>query len=92
VQRTINVTATPNANGWTCKVRIEEKGRTVSEHAVTVTKADKQRFAPDSTVGDLVKRSFEFLLEHEPPQGILSHYNLTDIQRYFPEWDGLIRG
>jgi len=91
VQRTINVAATPTANGWTCTVRVDEKGRTVSEHTVTVTMADKQRFAPHSTIEDLVTRSFEFLLEREPPTSILPRFNLTEIERYFPDYPTTIR-
>jgi hypothetical protein len=83
--------ATPNPNGWTCKVRIEEEGRTLSEHTVTVTKEDKERFAPYSTVEDLVRRSFEFLLEREPPTSILHTFALPDIERYFPDFPGTIR-
>jgi hypothetical protein len=91
VQRTINVAATPTADGWTCTVRVDEKGRTVSEHSVTVTKADKQRFAPHSTVEDLVTRSFEFLLEREPPTSILRAFALPDIERYFPDFSRAIK-
>lgn len=83
--------ATSNADGWTCEVRIEGDGRTVSEHAVTVTMADRERFAPYSTVEDLVTRSFEFLLEREPPTSILPRFNLTEIERYFPDYPTTIR-
>lgn len=82
----INVKATPNAKGWTCQVRIDDDGRTRSEHTVEVTSADKKRLAPQSTVEDLVTRSFEFLLEREPPASILRTFALLDIQRYFPEY------
>jgi DNA-binding protein len=85
------VEATPNVDGWICKVRIEDGGRTVSEHAVTVTKADKERFAPQATVEDLVTRSFEFLLEREPPTSILRTFALPDIERYFPDFPTKIR-
>jgi hypothetical protein len=91
VQPTINVVATPNPNGWTCKVRIVEEGRTASEHMVTVTKDDKERFAPYSTVEDLVTRSFEFLLEREPRTSILHTFALPDIERYFPDFPKRIR-
>jgi len=91
LHRTINVVATPNPNGWTCKVLIVEEGRTVSEHMVTVTKDDKERFAPYSTVEDLVTRSFEFLLEREPPTSILHTFALPDIERYFPDFPKRIR-
>jgi hypothetical protein len=73
-------------------VRIEDGGRVVTEHTVTVTKADKQRLAPESTVEDLVTRSFEFLLQREPPTSILQRFNLADIKRYFPEWEGVVIG
>ena len=72
-------------------MRVDEKGRTVSEHTVTVTMADKQRFAPHSTIEDLVTRSFEFLLEREPPTSILPRFNLTEIERYFPDYPTTIR-
>jgi hypothetical protein len=85
------VAATSNADGWTCEVRIEDEGRTVSEHTVTVTMADKERFAPESPIEVLVARSFEFLLEREPPASILRTFALRDIERYFPEYSDLIR-
>jgi hypothetical protein len=90
--RTINVASTPNGNGWTCVVRIDDDGRTVSEHSVTVTKTDKERLAPQSPIEDLVTRSFEFLLEREPPTSILRQFKLTEIERYFPEYARVISG
>ena len=87
----IGVTTTPTTNGWTCNVGIEDKGRAVSEHTVTVTKADKERYAPHATVEDLVTRSFEFLLEREPPTSILRTFALPDIERYFPDYPASIR-
>jgi hypothetical protein len=88
VTRAINVTPTPNADGWTCKVRIDDDGRMVSDHTVTVSRADKERFAPQSTVEDLVTRSFEFLLE--PPTSILRTFALPEIERYFPDFPAKI--
>ena len=46
---------------------------------------------PGSSVEDLVRRSFEFLLEREPPQSILRKFGLADIERYFPEYPRVIR-
>ena len=77
-------------DGWTCHVRIDENGQPVSKHMVTVTKADRERLAPESTVEDLVTRSFEFLLQREPPHSILQRFNLTEINAYFPEWEGVV--
>ena len=88
----IRVTPTPNAAGWTCHVLIEEGGRTVSEHRVTLTTSDLKRLAPQSTVENLIKRSFDFLLEREPATSILRRFDLMDIERYFPEYPGVISG
>jgi hypothetical protein len=90
VGTTIKVTATPDAEGWTCKVTIENDSRTVTEHTVIATARDLQRLAPGSSVELLVKRSFEFLLERESPQSILRRFALTDIERYFPEYPTVI--
>jgi len=38
-------------------------------------------------VEDLVRRSFEFLLERESPGSILGRFDLAVIQRYFPDYD-----
>ena len=51
-----------------------------------MTKADKDRYAPNITVEDLVTRSFDFLLEREPPTSILRNFALPDIERYFPDY------
>jgi hypothetical protein len=91
VARVIKVAVTPDGAGWTCHVRIDEDGRTVSDHTVGVSTSDVKRLSPESSVEDLVKRSFEFLLEREPPQSILRRFTLPDIERYFPEYPETIR-
>jgi hypothetical protein len=91
VATSVSVAAAPNATGWTCEVKIESEGRTLSEHTVEVTRSDLKRYLPDSPVEDLVKRSFDFLLEREPPQSILRRFALPDIERYFPEYPRVIR-
>jgi hypothetical protein len=37
---------------------------------------------------ELVRRSFEFLLEREPKDSILGTFSLPVIARYFPEYEG----
>ena len=73
-------------------MRIEEEGQIVTDHVVEVTISDLQRLAPGSSVEDLVTRSFEFLLEREPPRSILRKFSLSDIDTYFPEYPRAIRG
>ncbi len=41
---------------------------------------------------DLIKKSFEFLLERESNRTILSEFDLKVIKRYFPEYENVIKG
>jgi len=43
------------------------------------------------TKEELIKKSFEFLLEREPKESILSRFNLRIISQYFPEFEEEIR-
>ena len=79
-------------NGWTCSVGLREHGIDVSTHRVRVSAADLDRLAPgadDPTA--LVETSFEFLLEREPPRSILRSFELTEIGRYFQDYESTIR-
>ena len=40
---------------------------------------------------DLIKRSFEFLLERESNQSILREFNLEVIENYFPEYPSIFK-
>ena len=82
----VEVKATPDMRGWTCEVRVEDRGiRT--RHVVRVSSADLERWGGGRPVDDLVRRSFEFLLQREPATSILPDFDLAVIQRYFPEFD-----
>jgi len=89
----VTVRVEPSGDGWTCLVTVEEGGDRTT-HLVTVKKPDAERWAggtETSDIHDLVLRSFEFLLEREPASSILKTFDLATIQRYFPEYDRLIR-
>jgi hypothetical protein len=78
--------------GWICAVTLREGAREISTHRVRVAASDVGRLAPgadDPTA--LVQASFEFLLERESPQAILRSFDLTEIGRYFPEYEVDIR-
>jgi hypothetical protein len=61
-------------------------------HAVTVTSEDMARYAPSGTTPDkLLEVSFEFLLEHEPKEAILTHFHLPLIEEYYPEYSSRVR-
>ena len=83
----VSVTA---AGGSRYRVVVEDGGsRTV--HEVTVTPDDVTRYAPGVTIDRLLKASFEFLLEREPKEAILSRFALPTIERYFPDYPTKIR-
>ncbi|MDA8314477.1 MAG: hypothetical protein ACP5PM_07175 [Acidimicrobiales bacterium] len=45
----------------------------------------------DGEEADLVRASFLFLLDREPPSSILSTFSLEVIARYFPDYPDSIR-
>jgi hypothetical protein len=63
-----------------------------SSHRVTLRPDDFQRIsAGNGEPIELVRRSFEFLLEREPKESILPQFDLRVIGRYFPEYEREIR-
>ena len=72
---------------------VDQHGRR-NEYTVTISPASLARWSAGSElkdVEDLVRRSFEFLLERESPSSILPQFELSVIETYFPEYDELIR-
>ncbi|HEY4869179.1 MAG TPA: hypothetical protein VII79_04150 [Candidatus Dormibacteraeota bacterium] len=57
---------------------------------VGVSDSDADQLAPGVEPKELVRESFRFLLEREPPESILSRFDLTVIERYFPNYRGEI--
>ena len=86
----VTIAADPAQDGWTCEIQVEDAGRRTN-HAVTVSKSELDRWGGGSGVETLVRRSFDFLLEREPASSILPRFELSAIQRYFPEFDREIR-
>ena len=73
------------------RVRITEAGSDTT-HDVTVSPNDYAKLAGDNIQAEeLVRRSFEFLLEREPKESILARFDLSVISRYFPEYEGEIK-
>ena len=58
---------------------------------VRVEPAYSRKLAGDAVPReDLIRRSFEFLLEREPKEAILRSFDLSVIARYFPEYEAEI--
>jgi hypothetical protein len=68
-------------------------GESCSEHEVTLHDAYLAKLTDGRITGtELVRRSFEFLLERESKESILNAFELSLISRYFPEYERKMRG
>lgn len=74
----------------TYRVTLDGEGsRTV--HDVTVSMDHVARYAPGADPERLLEASFEFLLQREPKESILTRFELPTIERYFPDYAANIR-
>ncbi len=73
------------------RVSVIEAG-SESTYQVTLDPKDYARLA-GATVEpeELIRKSFEFLLEREPKESILTRFDLPIISRYFPEYEREIK-
>ncbi len=70
---------------WIFKVVIEESNTSTS-HQVSMTKEFYKKLKTNSTSQKIVKHSFQFLLENEPKESILSEFDISIISTYFPDY------
>jgi hypothetical protein len=87
------VSAEMQGENWLCQVTVDHAGQR-TRHLVTVTPSDAELWADGGKREDierLVTRSFAFLLERESPSAILATFELSVIQRYFPDYDRAFR-
>ncbi len=88
----IDVVVSPAAQGWQCSVEVIEGG-TRSRHRVAVSRDELARYGrPGEDAASLARRSMAFLLEREPADSILGSFDLSVIERYFPEYPAVIAG
>jgi hypothetical protein len=88
----INVKATgEDDQAFRFDVDVTETGST-SHHDVTLSRSDLEELGMGSSPEDFVRRSFEFLLEREPKESILSRFDISQIATYFPEFKRLVGG
>lgn len=75
-----------NTDSFKFRVEVTENdSKTV--HKVEMNRLDYDNLS-DGKISpeEFIKRSFEFLLEREPKESILSSFNISVISRYFPEY------
>jgi hypothetical protein len=80
-----------DGDGWVCEVTVgEDAGAT--RHTARVEPGSLDRFGmPPEDPASLVRAAFEFLLEHEARESILRSFELSQIGRYFPDWEDDVR-
>lgn len=67
-------------------VTVSETG-SQTKHTVTLNKADYQKLTRGAVrPEELIRKSFEFLLENEPKEQILPEFDFTLIARFFPNF------
>jgi hypothetical protein len=79
----ISVTA---IDGNTYQVNVSASATTTHDISVEPAYAQKLTSGKITTV-ELVKKSFEFLLERESNSSILRRFDLSVIANYFPEYE-----
>jgi hypothetical protein len=79
------VTISVRASGKGHIAEVTVRSSTTTTHRVRVSPAERERYG-GGEVADLVKRSFEFLLAREDNSSILREFDLSTIERYFPEY------
>ena len=75
-----------DGGGLVFSVTVSEGGGS-SEHRVMLGREYYERLTQGrATPRELVEKSFMFLLEREPKESILGSFDLSVIERYFPEY------
>ena len=88
----ISVESAPTKTGWECDVEIDPGEEHGSRHRVRVLHEDLTKWGRGAeSPDDLVRRAFEFLLQREQPAEILKSFALSDVQKYFTEFDQAMR-
>ena len=73
------------------QVTIDERG-SQTKHTVILTEQYYQKLTEGKiTKEDLIKKSFQFLLNRESKESILSKFNVNVIGNYFPEYEEKIK-
>lgn len=67
-------------------------GASEKSHQVAVSERMIEELGlAENGLEDVVRESFEFLLEREPPSSIMAEFSLDVISSYFPEYEAELR-
>ena len=79
------VACQPNEAGWHCTVTLGDDAEATT-HEVSVDRDTLDDLAPGTPPEELVRASFEFLLEREPREAIMRSFELPIIGRFFGDY------
>jgi hypothetical protein len=67
---------------------VVSKGKGETRHHVTMSRETYERLAAGKhTPERCLEAAFRFLLDREPKESILRRFDVTEISRYFPEFE-----
>ena len=67
---------------------VVREGKGETRHQVTMSRDTCERLTSGKhTPERCLKTAFKFLLDREPKESILRHFDVTVISRYFPEFE-----
>lgn len=74
-------------------VVVVDDGKGTTRHRVTARPDAVAEYGRGMSAEQLVRASFEFLLEREPKEAILTRFDLRDIALHFPDYpnEGALR-
>jgi hypothetical protein len=81
----LSIRCDPTADGWQCSVTVGADAAATT-HGVTVDRDTLDDMSPGVTPEELVRISFEFLLEREPRESIMRSFELPIIGRFFGDY------
>ncbi|MCC7571705.1 hypothetical protein KO465_10390 [Candidatus Micrarchaeota archaeon] len=82
----ITVTPTSQEPAYLFQVVVKDNN-TQTSHSVSMTHQFYQNLVTRRSPSEVVRASFEFLLEREPKESILLEFDVTVISQYFPEYE-----
>ena len=67
---------------------VVREGEGETRHHVTISRETCERLTAGKHMPErCVEAAFRFLLDREPKESILKHFDITVISRYFPEFE-----
>ena len=85
------VSANPEDDPQKFRVEVESDDGSKTNHEVTLNNELYIRLTGGiKSMEELIKYSFNFLLDKEPKESILPTFDISEIKKYFPEFEQVI--